>query len=351
MSDRTEGKVASAAKFSLFLLSVIYFCAIKVILFIYRIKALRSYRPRCKVISVGNITLGGTGKTPLVTAIARRLKDSGKRPAILIRGYKGNAEFGTSDEAELLRRHLPDIPILVGRDRIRTAKEAVGSYGVDIILLDDGFQHWRLDRDMDIVTLDIRNPFGNGKLIPRGILREPLSSLKRAGIFIFTKAGYDGDSVAKAQVLKNRIGAMNKNALIFTSSYIPTLLRDIIEERPIPISEMDGKPVALICAIADPESFEETVKSLGARVALRSYFLDHHKYTAGDMETIFNECKDKDIETIITTEKDVPKLANLVRSPRSTVHSRRVKFLTLGIEIKIDEEERFFGRLFSIFDS
>lgn len=350
MSDKRGGVIANIVKLFLFSLSLIYYCVIKTILRLYKIKVLKSHRPQCKVISVGNITLGGTGKTPLVLTIARRLKDSGKRLVILIRGYKGNAELGTSDEAELLKRYLTDIPILVGRDRIKTAKEAVDSYGADIILLDDGFQHWRLNRDIDIVTLDIRNPFGNGKLIPRGILREPISALRRADILVFTKVGSDGDSIAKAQGLKNRVSAINKDAIVFTSSYIPTTLYDILEEKPIPISEMNGKDVALICGIADPEFFEDGIKLQGAKVVLRYYFLDHHKYEEAEIDSVINECEKKGVGTIITTEKDVPRFVDIVKSVKSKNKDTAVKFLALGIELKIDNEEKCFGRLYSIFN-
>lgn len=344
MSDKAEGVLANIVKLFLSLLSVIYYFVIKAILFLYKIRILKSHRPRCKVISVGNITLGGTGKTPLVSATARRLKSSGKRLVILIRGYKGDARAAVaSDEVELLKRHLPDIPILVGRDRIKTAKEAVDSYGADIILLDDGFQHWRLSRGIDIVTLNIKNPFGNGKLIPRGILREPISSLKRADIFVLTKVGCDGDSIAKAQGLKNRISTINKNAMVFTSSYVPTTLYDILEGKPIPISEINGKEVALLCGIADPESFEEGIRSQGAKVVLRHYFLDHHKYNATEIDEVISECGKKGIDTVITTEKDVPRLIDIV-------HSAGVKFLALGVELKIDNEEKYFGRLYSMFN-
>lgn len=342
MSDRAGGIIASIIKLFLLLLSLVYYCAIKTFLLLYKVRILKSYRPQCKVISVGNITLGGTGKTPLVLAIARRLRSSGKRLAILIRGYKGEAKLGTSDEVELLKRHLPNIPILVGRNRIKTAKEAVDSYGADIILLDDGFQHWRLSRDMDILTLDINNPLGNGWLIPRGILREPISSLKRADIFVLTKVGYDTDSIAKAQGLKNRLNTVNKDAIVFTSSYVPTMLYDIFEGKPISLSELNGKDLALICGIADPESFEEGVKSQGAKVVLKYYFLDHHKYDEREIEGIINECKRKGVDTIVTTEKDVPRLIDKIQNSG-------VRFLAFGIELKMDNEEKFFGRLYSIF--
>lgn len=349
MNDKKGGALAKAIKSFLFLFSLIYYCAIKVIPYLYKIKALRSYRPQCKVISVGNITLGGTGKTPLVLAIARRLKDSCRRFAILIRGYKGGAELKSSDEVELLKKYLSDIPVLVGRDRIKTAKQAEELYGADVILLDDGFQHWRLKRDIDILTLDVNNPFGNKSLIPRGILREPLSSLKRADIFVLTKVGCDGDSIAKAQALKNRVNTINKDALIVTASYISTMLYGILDEKPISISEINGRDLALICGIANPEAFEESIKSLGARSVLRFYFLDHHKYDEAQIGTIINECERKGIDTIVTTEKDVPRLIDIVRSLKAEGRTRGVKFLALGVELKIEDEEKFFGRLYSIY--
>lgn len=345
MSDKRKGAVANIIRLLLSLLSLIFYFIVKFVLFLYKVRILKSYRPQCKVISVGNITLGGTGKTPMVLAIARRLKDSGKKLAILIRGYKGDAKRATSDEVELLKKHLPDVPVLVGRDRIRTAKEAINSYEADIILLDDGFQHWRLGRDIDILTLDVRNPFGNEKLIPRGLLREPIFSLKRADICVLTKVGCDGDSIAKAQGLKNRLSTINKDAAVFNSSYIPNALYDISDGKPISMSEIDGKNIALICAIGDPESFEDSVKSLGARVTLRYYFLDHHKYTEAELSAVLDECRKKDIDTIVTTEKDVPRLAQSVKRKAQN----GVRFLALGVELKIDNEERFFGRLYSIF--
>lgn len=346
MNDKRQGIAAGIIKFFLSLLSFSYYCGIEVIKFLYRLRILKSYHPACKVVSVGNITLGGTGKTPLVLALARRLKDSGKRTVILSRGYKG--DNGTSDEVELLKKHLPDVPVLVGRDRIKTARQAVESLRADIILLDDGFQHWRLKRDLDIVTLDINNPFGNGRIIPRGILRESLSSLKRAGILVLTKVGSDGDSIAKAQGLKTRLGVISAGAAVFTSSYMPSKLFDIANGEELKLSEIENKKIALVCAIGEPESFEETAISLGADIVLRFFFMDHHKYSEKDIETVINACRDKNVDIVLTTEKDVPRL---VRSSQLTGDSSKIKFLALGIEMKIDNEERCLGRLFSIFNS
>ncbi|MDP2943403.1 MAG: tetraacyldisaccharide 4'-kinase [Candidatus Omnitrophota bacterium] len=346
MSDKRQGLLAAAVKLFFSLISFCYYCGVEFIKFLYRLRLLKSYRCACKVVSVGNITLGGTGKTPLVVTLAGYLNGSGKKVAVLSRGYGGDRV--TSDEVELLKKRLPGVPVLVGRDRIKTAREADESLKADVILLDDGFQHWRLKRDLDIVTLDINNPFGNGRLIPRGTLREPLSSLKRADIFVLTKVGFEGDSIAKAQGLKARLGVINADAAVFTSSYIPSRLFDVAGPEELKLSFIDNKKIVLVCAIGDPESFEDTAKALGADIVLRFFFMDHHKYTGEELGAIIKECEEKGIDIILTTEKDVPRL---VDSPQSIVHSSKMRFLALGIEMKIDNEEKFFGRLYSIFNS
>ncbi len=345
MSGKRQGFLAAAVKLFFSLASFCYYSGAESIKFLYRLRILRSYRFPRKVISVGNITLGGTGKTPLVALIAGRLNDHGKKAVILSRGYGGDR--ATSDEVELLRKRLPAVPVLVGRDRIKTAGEAVGSLKADVILLDDGFQHWRLKRDLDIVTLDVNDPFGNGRLIPRGILREPVSSLKRADVFILTKVSPDGDSIAKARGLKTRLGAINANAAVFTSSYIPSRLFDIAGGEALGLSELENKKIALVCAIGAPGSFEGTVRALGADIALKSFFMDHHKYTGGDIKRVIDECEGRGVDIIVTTEKDVPRLAH----HSSLIAHHSIRLLVLGIEMKIDNEEKFFDRLYSIFNS
>ncbi len=348
MTDRDgsgiRGLAAAPVKFLLYILSLKYFFAVKFLAFLYAIKILNPFKARCKVISVGNITLGGTGKTPLVLTLARILRESGKRVVILSRGYKGEKNGGRSDEVELLRRHLPDVPVIVGRDRVRTAKEAVESYKADAILLDDGFQHWRLGRDLDIVTLDVGNPFGNGRLVPRGVLREPISSLRRAQVIVLTKVSPEGDAIAKAQGLKDRIKRINRDSAVFTSSYVPSRLYEVISGKQMPLSEIEGKRVALVCAIADPVSFEDTARSLGAEIALKFYFMDHHRFTKEEIRSIIEECDDKGIEFALTTEKDRERLLD-------AICSSGVKFYAVGIELKIDNQEKFFGRLHSLFVS
>lgn len=298
-----------------------YLCVENVTFLLYKHNVLKSYRPKCKVISVGNVTLGGTGKTPLVMIIARYLRDSGKKVAILSRGYKGEKRSNTSDEVELFRKHLPDVPVFIGRDRVAAAKDAESRFVPHVLLLDDGFQHWRLKRDLDIVTINGKNPFGNGRLIPRGILREPKSSLCRADVIIVTKGG----------PIPEEIREINGKAEIFLSSY-----------EAADTAGIKGKKVAMACAIGDPFSFENTLLSLGAHIVHKFIFMDHHVYSSSDVAKMISETIAAGSDTIVTTEKDMVKLSQLVKGGE-------VKFAAIGIEMKIDNEEKFFGRLDSVF--
>ena len=346
MSDdpAVRGPVPDILKLLLYWLSFVYGMALAIA------KAgAKPYRPRgCKVISVGNITLGGTGKTPLVAAIAKRFKRDGKRAVILTRGYMADAKTGIADEPEFYRRTLAGVPVITGRDRAASAKEAEAKYSPSLLLLDDGFQHWGIARDLDIVTVDLNNPFGNGSLLPRGILREPVSSLKRAGMVVITKVLPDMSSLGKAEALKSRIRTENPGAQVFNASYCARRLHDVSGGYDTPIDAINCKQVALLCAIGDPRSFEDTVVSTGAIVAAQYYFIDHHIFTAAEIGRIMKECKDKGIDTVVTTEKDLPRIKNsgaALVSPETA----GVRILALSVELVIDKEEQFFGGLDSLF--
>ncbi|MFA5165026.1 MAG: tetraacyldisaccharide 4'-kinase [Candidatus Omnitrophota bacterium] len=309
----------------------------------------KPYRPGgCKVISVGNITLGGTGKTPLVAAIARRFRQDGKKAVIITRGYMADAKTGLADEPEFYKRTLGGVPVITGRDRVASAKEAEAKYSPGLLLLDDGFQHWNLARDLDIVTVDVNNPFGNGSLLPRGILREPVSSLKRAGVVVITKVLPDMSSLGKAEALKNRIRQENPDAEVFNASYCARRLHDVFGGYETGLDAINGRQAALLCAIGDPRSFEETVVSTGAIAAARYYFTDHHIFTAAEIGRIIKECKGKGIDTIVTTEKDLPRIKNSGAAPASPEASG-VRILALSVELVIDKEDKFFGRLDTLF--
>jgi len=346
-ADRRRGPIAGVIKSFLYLASLIYGLAVRVLVFIYRRKP---YRLNCKVISVGNITLGGTGKTSLVLLIARYLKEKGHKVAILSRGYKrkvtshksgatGHETMG--DEPYMLKINLKDVPVLVNADRIRAAKLAMRDYAVDTVILDDGFQQWRLKKDLEIVTIDAVCPFGNRRLIPRGILREPLSSLKRADMFVLTKTNFNPHN----EDIKNFLKSINPQAPVAESIHSPVFFYEINKaSEPLGINIFQGKTVTLFSGIGGPDSFENLIKGLGIKAGLSFRFCDHHNYTKEDLDSIIRSSKEKNIDTIITTEKDAVRLYEL----RVTNYELRILFLRIELKIIKDEQE-FYNRLLRVY--
>mgnify|MGYP001606985809 FL=1 len=304
--------IAELLKAILFLLSFVYVFIITLVKLAYSLRILRSLSFSCKVISVGNITLGGTGKTPFVKMLARRLTQDGHKVVILIRGYKRknlnpeplnlNPEM-MGDEGYLLFKDL-SLPVVVGRDRIKTANEAIEKYHPDIIILDDGFQHWRLKRDLDVVLINALNPFGNGRVIPRGILRETLSALRRADIFVLTKT----DLAEDFKKTENELKEIGPSSLIVESRHQPIRLYDV-NGKNFELSYIKDKEVCIFSAIGDPGSFSKMILDLGAKVKFEFEFRDHFDYRQGELEKIINACKGSEVKLLITTEKDAVKLA------------------------------------------
>ena len=346
-TDRHKGLAAGVVKSFLYCLSFIYALVVRVLIFIYHIKP---YRLNCQVISVGNITLGGTGKTALVALIAQYLKEQGHKVAILSRGYKKRAARRTphaaryetmGDEPYMLKMNLEDVPVLVDTDRIRAAKLAIRDYGADTVILDDGLQQWRIKKDLEIVTIDAACPLGNRKLIPRGILREPLSSLKRADMFIFTKTNLS----PAGQQIKDFLRRINPKALSIESIHNPLGFCRL--DKPGELSDVNiltGKTVTLFSGIGDPDSFEGIIRSLWIKIGLSFRFRDHHNYTQGDLGNIIRKSKDRNIDILVTTEKDATRLYQL------PVTSYQLPVLFLRIELKIiKDEQEFYNRLLRLY--
>jgi tetraacyldisaccharide 4'-kinase len=285
-------------------------------------------------ISVGNITLGGVGKTPLVEMLCLYLKEKGLRPAVLTRGYGGSGAAGTdqetggNDEALLLRQALPDVPVGVNQDRVAAAKEIFKTTPADVFLLDDGFQHRRVVRDLDIVAIDATNPFGNGRLIPAGILREPISALKRADIFVITKTDL---GQANMEEIRRIILSFNAAALIAETVHAPTGLEEFPSGATVAIEDLQEQVVASFCSIGSPESFEKTLFGLGLKVKRNFVFLDHHWYTPQDIQGILDYCREQKITAIITTAKDAVKLKShaglLKNGPRCFILKMEIRFI------------------------
>ncbi len=286
-----------------------------------------------RVISVGNITWGGTGKTPLVAKLAHELAERGKKVAILTRGYG-------MDEVQELEKKLSVVPVVVGRDRVARAKEAIKKHKAEILLLDDGFQHLRLARDLDIVTINATIPFGPGGLIPMGTLREPIENLRRAQVFILTKSDLGAKNV---HWIRQKIQSIKPDAVIFEAVHHPVQFLDFKRNRYVPLQDIKGKEVAVISGIGDPYAFEKTVEGLGTKIHLAARFDDHHAYRDSEIIEFVKRCKEVGVKDVITTQKDFFRIEPLLKRRRS--HDfQNLNFLVLQIEIRIDDEEDLIRR-------
>lgn len=262
---------------------------------------LRALRAGAPVVSVGNLTTGGTGKTPVVALLAAAARAAGRRPAILMRGYRrGGGDGAASDEVLLYARLAPGVPVVADPDRVRGAAAAVAA-GADLLLLDDGFQHRRLARDVDVVLVDARDPFGGARLLPRGHLREPLSGFARAHVLVATRA--------------DRIAPYQRAAVAYALSGIAPQARVLLEEhRPValvaadgallPLAALSGQRVVALSGIGDPRSLAETLAGLGAEVAAALDFGDHHEFDAADRAAVAAARARHPGARLVTTEKD-----------------------------------------------
>ncbi|MFC1674790.1 tetraacyldisaccharide 4'-kinase [Candidatus Omnitrophota bacterium] len=342
-TDKYRGFFTLLPKAVLWMLSLIYGSLVKILAFIYLFKP---QRLKAKVVSIGNITLGGSGKTPLVEFTVRLLTGQGRKVAVLSRGYKRRRQSGwesMGDEPYMLEQKLGGIPVIIDKDRVRSANLAVDDYGVDTVILDDGMQQWRIKKDLEVVTIDATEPFGNGYLLPRGILREPLSALKRADIFVLTKTNLNPD----IQDIKDQLRRFNRKAPIVESAHKPIDLLPIDGPPEIVALEaLKGKRATLLSGIADPDSFENLILSLGCKPVLHLRFPDHHRYSQRDINRAIADSQRNSIDTIITTQKDAVRLQGLQGAEID------VRFLALRIALEmVRNEEEFRSRLLRLYSA
>ena len=335
MTDKKSGAAFLPFKLILYLASLIYGLAILLRGILYKLHIFNTRKAPLEVISVGNVTLGGTGKTPFTILLAKILEeDLKKNVSVLIRGYGW-------DEQEMLKRNLADVPVLVGQDRFRSSNKAVKLYGSDTAILDDGFQHWELLRDLNIVLIDSRNPFGNGHLFPRGVLRESKRSLERADVIVLTK---NNGTNAGMNSIRKEVSAISKSAMILEAAHVPKHLYEGRARSVHDLSTVRAKRVILLSSIGDPLYFEETVKGLGADVIEHIKFPDHHDYKKKDIERVTARCDERHFDLIVTTEKDIVKLNRL------GLFIGSYKVLTLAVEMQIlSGRERLIDRLHSLY--
>jgi tetraacyldisaccharide 4'-kinase len=335
-------------------LSRVYAGAVQVRLFLWRHRIFRDHTLGCQVVSIGNLTVGGTGKTPVVEVFARALQQAGRRVAILSRGYKSTprplwqrmvakvtfqedkippkvVSDGQSllldseqagDEPYMLASNLKDVVVLVDKDRVKSGRYAIQRFGCDTLLLDDGFQYLALKSRLDICLIDRNNPFGNHYLLPRGTLREPITNLKRAGYIFITKSSELG-----AKKLRKAIRQFNTSAEIIECAHHPLHLQDVFTGERHPLKLLADLDVAAISGIAAPESFEEGLRGLGANVVYRKAYADHHRYTQQEIINMINRSLKRGAKAILTTEKDA------VRFPK--IDRRDLPIYFLRVEIRI----------------
>ena len=274
------------------------------------------------VISVGNLTLGGTGKTPMVEWLARWYRRRGRRVAILSRGY--GQEEGLNDEGQVLEENLPDVPHLQGPDRVSLAAVAAHELETELILLDDGFQHRRLARDLDLVLIDALDPFGLGHIFPRGLLREPIASLGRAGVVVLSRA--DLISSAEKEAIKAKVLSSAGRLPWVEARHAP---RDLIdgEGTASPLELLRGQSIAAFCGIGNPEGFRRTLLPLCHELRDLRVFPDHHIYSAEDVRSLERWVADVGANLVLTTQKDLVKLRAGLLGPAP------LRALRIGLEL------------------
>ena len=329
-------------------LSLVFGALVAIRYFLYRIGILRRFPLGVQVISIGNVTAGGTGKTPVTEIFARTLAAEGRRVAILSRGYRrkeapwwvrmftqvvtpplvvsdGRHVLSDSteggDEPYMLASNLPGVVVVVDRDRVKAGRYAVKRFGCDTIILDDGFQYQRLKHAIEVVLVDASNPFGNGNMLPRGILREPARNLKHADIIFMTKCSGDVSSV------RDEIRRYNQTAEIVECTHAPKSLKDVWSREEFPLSWLQGKTTCTLSGIASPKGFENSLRRLGAKVVWCERYADHHRYDASEILYALNRTADIGADALVTTEKDA------VRFPRFETAPVRCLYLRIAIEI------------------
>ncbi len=353
--DRRTGKRAGILRVLLKGLSGIYEWIVHVRLKLFESWLLRSWVPGCPVVSIGNLTVGGTGKTPVVEMLARQLQNGGRRVAILSRGYKSVPKPFLSrisdkifkdrevfaprvvsdghvllldsrtagDEPFMLANNLRGVVVLVDRDRAKSASHAIEKYGCDVLLLDDGLQYLRLKRVLEIVLIDTQAPFGNRHMLPRGTLREPPKNLHRATHILLTKCASKGN-----EEIISEVRSYNKTAEIIQCAHRPLDLRNLLTGETLPLERLKGRKIGAICGIAVPESFVGALGNLGAEISLSAIYTDHHRYSKKEVEGFVHRCSRRSLDFVVTTEKDAVRFPRLL-NPEVPIYCLRVEIQIL----------------------
>lgn len=335
----------------LYLLSIVYGWGVKLLTWLYDRRVVAPKKLSCPVISIGNITVGGTGKTPMTIYIAEMIRDFGFKPAVISRGYKGAAEKTggivsngrailmspnlSGDEPYMMARKLNNIPVLVGQERYQIGMRAISLFSPDVIILDDAFQHRRLGRDIDLALIDDQAAFENKYLLPRGPLREPVSALMRADAWILTRC--DNFSSSGQSMLHQMAPEMP----IFKSFHVPYVYEVVGQDSlpagahkpksPEDFSFLKDAGVFLFSGIAKNEEFRRMIKEKVKDILGLVEYPDHHPYNEQDLWNIARQAENLRADYIVTTEKDYVRISNLLKS--------KIKMVVIGIRISFGSQE------------
>ncbi len=351
--DRRQGKRVAVFAGFLKLFSYLFSGIVQLRLWLYEKRLFRTNHLGCLVVVVGNLTVGGTGKTPVVEKFARSLASRGRKVAILSRGYKSKpvpfwkrwlrqiSHMGdpppkvvsdgenvlldseeAGDEPYMLARNLPGVMVFVDKNRVNAGSFAIRKYSVDTLILDDGFQYLPLKGRLNLLLVDKNNPFGNGRLLPRGILREPIKHLKRASYVFITKSDGTFDPA-----LERRIKLHNPEVDIIECAHRPQYLEHLKSGERRDLSDLEGRHIGAFSAIADHFSFEGFLRQYGAQVMYTRRFLDHHRYSEDELNHMFEQARKENLDYLVTTEKDA------VRIPTDFPMPVPLYYLRLEIEI------------------
>jgi tetraacyldisaccharide 4'-kinase len=331
ISGQVSGLWALILRLFLAIAAVVYSIVIGLRNFLYSKGWLKIHRANAPVISVGNITAGGTGKTPLVVWLCGLLRQKDVPCAILTRGYKTakdprpkTQDYG--DEPAILIESCPEAKVIVNPDRVAGAAEAVNKFDAKTLVMDDGFQHRRLGRDLDIVTIDATRPFGYGRMLPAGLLREPLIALKRANAVVITRC--DQTTEAKLTRIEEKLQQVNHNMIIARSIHAAVYAKST-NDKEIGLEELKDKKIFAFCGIGNPDAFLNTIKALGSELAGSKVYNDHHHYTDDCLADIYEQATHLKADLILTTQKDWTKITQLAQAKKD------MPLAYLAIEIKL----------------
>ena len=355
-----HGPIDQLVMLVLFVFSLIYKSLVNLRLMGYQLGFSGKERLNCFVISLGNITVGGTGKTPTAQRLAKEIRDMGYRVVILNRGYRAKfyGEVGivsdgknlnmnateAGDEAYMLAKHLPNVPVLIGARRAVSGQYAIENFGAEVVILDDGYQHWQVIRDLDILLIDAVSVFGNGHLLPRGTLRESMSHISRADVCLLTKV--DQAREGSRDLIRQTVRKYNPSALLVESIHEPRCLIPLAEwstnlaGEGINVATINGRKVMAVSAIGNPASFERTLRDLGAEIVSSLRYPDHHDYTIMEMEDILRQADSFAAEMIIVTEKDAVKIPDEVAK-----ETWNIPIYVISVEVKFQAGADDFKKL------